>query len=239
VVTYKIVHSHLLINLVIDVWLLSLIIRYNASMTRKTIPKLLITIIIIILLLGGAAVGFFMLRQSQQQGGQQGQQNGQQQGSSTTALQASTVDYDTFSYEKPEGWAKLSKERLADMAAVSGVALPAEDLTKLPVASVTMRVSDSTPANDNDLKKSVTKEIEKFPEFKQLEFADVQVGDKTGKKFVYTYANAEDKAKKIKQQLSVVVNNGKTFFVLYSTEEPVFDQHKEKADSILSSFKFK
>src|SRR5215203_4519469 len=127
---------------------LSLIIGYNSPMNRKSTPnpKLIITIVAAVLLIVVAVVGFLAYRSSQNTANQQGQATDV----TPAALQPADITDEAFSYSKPQGWAKLSKERLEASAAVSGIGLPSTDLTKLPVATVTVQASDAAPKDDND-----------------------------------------------------------------------------------------
>lgn len=205
-----------------------------ACMRTKFNPKPLIITVVAILLIGGG-VGFFLSKQAANPANTNSDSSSQD--SSSVALETEEITTDSFSYTKPKDWAKLAKERLDASAAISGIGLPASDITKLPVAFITMRVVDATPVNDDDLKTSTTKELEKLTSFKLVSFADSTIDNNSGKRFIYTFEDQEKQ--KNKQQLDVLVHNNKTYFILYSAKEEAFDEHIADHNAVLDSLKFK
>lgn len=193
-------------------------------------PIKIVSLIAVLLIVGAAA--FVLLRPSSDE-----DNNKKTKSSGSSALQAVTMSTDFFTYQKPSGWAKLSKQFLDDGGAASGVALP--DTTTadaLPHATFVIKMSDTTPKDDAELKNHSIDDIKKnAPNFKEVSSESIQLDGESGQKFVYTFGETD----KTKQELYVAAHSGKTYFLLCSANETVFTEHQADCDSISSSFKFK
>lgn len=152
--------------------------------------------------------------------------------------QEQDITVEDLTYQKPKGWAKLSKAVLESSAANSGIALPATSssgTTGPPIASFTVRVVPSIPKDNNDLKNSTLEVLKKLSKFELVSNTDTKVAGKTGQKFAYTY---EDKTK-MEQELTVVVYNKKTYFILAYADATKFNAQSAEFAKIVGSITFK
>lgn len=138
-----------------------------------------------------------------------------------------------FKYDKPIGWAQMAQKVLDSSGASSGIARPSA-----PVATFTVKVNSAIPKDANDLKSSTLTELKKFSHFSLISSANTKVDGKSGQKFIYSFSDINDE-NKVTQNMSVVVNKQKTFFLLFSSAAADYDKQTGDFDAILSSFKFK
>lgn len=152
------------------------------------------------------------------------------------SLGAQDITTEDFVYQKPEGWAKLSKELLDSSAATSGIGLPSSSsASSLPMATFTVKLADSIPKNDKDLKDSILLELKKLTNFELVSSTATKVDGKSGQRFIYKFGEKD----MTKQELNAVVHNKKTFFLLFSSADKDFDSQGADFTSISSAFKFK
>ena len=200
-------------------------------MSRTQLKLLAIGVLVVIVL----GVGFLVLRPSPDKttsasDAKKGSSSPQTNIEGVARSQAAPVDTGDFKYQKPAGWGKLTQEVLDKSGAVSGIGQPPN-----LAATLTIKVSDSTPVNNADLKESSLNELKKLSDFKLLSFSETKVDGKYGQKFIYQYGANDSK---VKQELFVVPNKGKTFFLLFSSADSNFNKHASDFDNILSSFTF-
>lgn len=140
-----------------------------------------------------------------------------------------SVNTDNFEYPKPPNWLKLSKEFLDSNSANSGIGYLNQPVTFM------VQVSDSVPSSETELKNSTLKAIQGFESFELIASEATKINDKSGQKFVFRFGGQE----KSKKELSVVVHNNKTYFLLHAAPEADFDKYQADFSSIVSGFKFK
>lgn len=138
-----------------------------------------------------------------------------------------------FKYLKPSGWVEISQNSLDSSGATSGIARPSS-----PTASFTIKVNQAVPKDDNDLKNSTLTELKNFLHFNLISTSSVSVNGKHGQQFVYSYSDTSYQ-NKITQNINVVVNRQKTFFLLFSSSAGDYDRQTSDFSAILSSFSFK
>lgn len=143
------------------------------------------------------------------------------------------IEVDDFRYEKPAGWAEISPQILKSNGSASGIGRPTE-----PVATFSIRVTDSIPKDNTDLRNSTLNELKKFTNFLLSSNTDTKVDSKSGQRFVYNFTDSEGK-NKTAQQMSVIVHNNKTFFLLFSSADADYNKQTGEFQKILDSFKFK
>jgi hypothetical protein len=205
--------------------------------SRRKVKSLFIIVMVAVLLL--ALVGFVVYKRFAKPSNSSSTPNSntidnQSQGgskSSGSSEGSKTVSNDDFTFNAPTGWAFLAKASLDSTGATSGISR-----ISAPGASFTIKVADAKPTSDNDLKNSTINELKKAPGFSLLSNANTQVSGKSGQKFVYTISGQSNS--KLKQEMSVVVNKQKTFFLLFSAYEPDFDKLGSEYKQILDNFKF-
>lgn len=152
------------------------------------------------------------------------------------SLEAQDITTEDFAYQKPKGWAKLSKELLDSSAATSGIGLPSSsDASSLPMATFTVKLASSTPRNDKELKDSTLIELKKLTNFELVSSAATKVDGKSGQRFVYKFGDKD----MTKQELNAIAHNQKTFFLLFSSADKDFDGKSADFTNILSTFTFK
>ena len=144
-----------------------------------------------------------------------------------------TIETADFKYDKPVGWAEISSKTLDSTGAASGIGRPTE-----PVATFSIKVSNATPKDNNDLKNSTLNELKKFTNFQLVSAVDTKVNSQAGQKFTYNFSDAGGN-NKTTQQMSVVPYKQKTFFLLFTSTAADYDKQAGDFASILSSFKFK
>ncbi|GEM_PF-1298778 len=144
-----------------------------------------------------------------------------------------TIEVTEFKYDKPAGWAQMAQKVLDSSGAASGIARPAA-----PTATFTIKVNSAVPKDNNDLRDSTLTELRKFSHFSLISSADTKVDSKSGQKFVYSFSDINDE-NKVTQNISVVVNKQKTFFLLFSSAAADYDKQTGDFAAILGSFHFK
>jgi hypothetical protein len=144
-----------------------------------------------------------------------------------------TIETADFKYAKPVGWAEISQKALDSTGAASGIGRPTE-----PVATFSIKVSNATPKDNNDLKNSTLNELKKFTNFQLVSNVDTKVDGQAGQKFTYNFSGSSGK-NKTTQQMSVVPYKQKTFFLLFSSATADYDKQAGDFSAILSTFKFK
>lgn len=145
-----------------------------------------------------------------------------------------TIEVADFKYAKPAGWAEISSEILESNGSASGIGRPTE-----PVAAFFIKVSESIPKNNDELKNYVLSAPKYLPNFEFISSESLEVGSQAGQKF--TYAFTDSAGKKVTQQTSVVVykQSGKAFFLLFHSAATDYAKQIGDFNNILSSFKFK
>lgn len=199
---------------------------------RKKLPKVAIGVLLAVVLVAIILVVMFFVSKP---ANDKPKSNDQPAKKTETALQtstAATLSTDYFTYDKPTEWAILAKERLDSVGAITGTGRP-PGLS----ATFTVRVSEALPKNDNDLRDSTLAELKKLPGFTSLASTKTTIDGKSGYKF--SYISTPAKNEKVKQDLVVVANAGKTFFLLFSSPSEDFDKYAAEFTAILNSFKFK
>ncbi len=207
--------------------------------------RLKLAAILAVIILAAGGVGFWILRDSPQSTTTQNPSNNSTQDSnnknrpSSQAPQPATSDTADFTYQKPADWVNLPQKQLTASGATNGITLPdsntSSSTTPPPLASFTVKVSDATPQNAADQKSATLSELQKLSNFELLSSTGTTVNGKSGQIFIYTFGNQD----KTKQELRVVVNKQKTFFLLFSSAESNFSKYNADFAKILSSFKFK
>lgn len=147
------------------------------------------------------------------------------------SLDVATSD---FHYTKPIGWATLAKTDLDAKGAASGIIL-----ATTPSASFTVKISASVPNSTTELKNSTLNDIKaNAPNFVLISSTSLKVNNQAGQSFIYTFT---DKAgqNKLRQQLVAIPYKGKTYFLLFSSNDTDFGARQADFDKILTSFKFK
>lgn len=193
--------------------------------------------LIILALVAGGGLYIYKNRSKPAQTNTGGQQQGPQDFDSITkSLEEASIETADFKYTKPKRWATLSKTLLESQGAASGIGLPAvTDLGTVSTGTFSVKVSNSVPANDNELRSATLRELQKLNNFKQISVVSTKVNDKPGVKFTYTIGGSD----KARQEMHVVAHNGKTFFLLFASADTIFDQHAADFSTILNSFVFK
>ncbi|MBI2592212.1 hypothetical protein HYW36_01925 [Candidatus Saccharibacteria bacterium] len=163
-------------------------------------------------------------------------QTGQQTGETKATGQplGTFVEKTDYKYEVPSGWVEIKKEALDQAGADSGIGRVAA-----LAATFRIKISFSTPSNDNQLRNNTLDDIKKnAPNFALLSTTSTKVDGKSGYVFVYTFSDTSSK-QKFRHQLSAVPNKGKTFFLLSSSVDSDFDKQTSEFKKITDSFKFK
>jgi len=191
----------------------------------------LVALVVVILVAGGT--GLWLLRDSpkttQTPGSNAGQSTTQNQ-PSAQALQPAKTEAADFTYQKPQGWVAIAKDRLGSSGAISGIGRPTE-----PKVTFSVKVSDSVPKDSNDLKNNALNDIKKnAPNFALVSSADTKVDGKSGQKFIYVFGSQD----RIKQEMTVIIYKQKTFFLLFTAAEADFDKSSAEFAQILADFKF-
>jgi hypothetical protein len=153
-----------------------------------------------------------------------------QRESSGPASSAADIETTDFKYQQPAGWAKLSKATLDSSGAVSGIGR-----LSVPTATFMVKVANTVPANDTDLKTSTLAELHKLTKFELVSVTSTTVNGKNGVEFIYKFGGDKDR---IQQDLRVVTYKGKTYFLLSNQPDPDLI-HNNDLSAIVSSFKFK
>ncbi len=171
----------------------------------------------------------------EQKPGQSGQVQTSPSSSSQPAVNSSLPYIETagFKYQEPSGWAQMSQKVLDSSGAASGIARPTA-----PAATFTLKVSEATPKDDNDLKNSILDELKKFSHFELKSASETKVDGEGGQKFVYNFSD-KNGDNKVTQQMSVIVNKNKTYFLLFSSAAADLDKQTGDFAQILASFHFK
>ncbi len=144
-----------------------------------------------------------------------------------------SIETADFKYSKPVGWIELSPKVLDSTGAASGIGRPSE-----PVATFSVKVLDTTPKDNNDLKKSTLNGLSEFTNFQLVSDVDTKVDGQAGQKFTYNFSNTSGN-NKTAQQMSVVPYKQKTFYLLFSSAAADYDKQTGDFTNILASFHFK
>lgn len=186
------------------------------------LPRLKTVILAAVLLLV-LATGFFIARSSL---GHKVIRKGGDEPKPQTAVPFNIKTGD-FTYKPLSGWSILSKETLAASDATSGIG------TSSPAATFTIKVSSAVPKNNQEQEQATLSELKKLSHFELLSSGDAKIDSKDAKKLVYRFGDSS----KVKQELYVIVNNQKTYFLLFSSSEQNFDKKRADFDKILEDFK--
>lgn len=143
------------------------------------------------------------------------------------------IETPEFKYLQPEAWAPLSQKVLDVGGAASGIGRP-----NAPAATFTIKVANATPANKDDLRNSTLNELKKFSNFQLISVNDTKVDGKSGADFLYTFSD-KGGGNKVRQHMYVIINKGKTFFLLFASADSSFGEAGADFGKILTSFKFK
>jgi hypothetical protein len=150
------------------------------------------------------------------------------------STQTVTIETADFKYAKPVGWVEISSKTLGSTGAASGIGRPTE-----PVATFSIKVSNATPKDSNELKNSALDDIKKnAPNFALLSSVSTKVDGQTGQKFTYNFSDSSGN-NKTTQQMSVLPYKQKTFFLLFSSAAADYNKQTGDFTSILNTFKFK
>lgn len=159
------------------------------------------------------------------------------QPTSSNAVQApdpatkSTIDVDTFTYDKPAGWAAIAASALQTSGSITGIGL-----SSLPSVTFTAKVVDSVPANDSALKNDTLAGLKKFDDFTLISNTNIKVNGQSGQQFIYSFSGTSGKSN---QRLIEIVYKQKTYMLLFQSLASDFDKQAGDFAKILDSFKFK
>lgn len=191
----------------------------------KPKPK---TILILVIIIALAAAGYYYFRPEQPATPSGSSGTSTAKPSDTGKAESVYVETKDFKYAKPSGWVKLSQSALDKNAATSGIGLFGK-----PVF-FTVQVNNSAPGSSSELKNSTLNVIKKLPGFVLISSGSTKLDGQAGQKFVYQTSDQS----KTRAELTAVIHNKKTFFLLFSVADQNFDDYRADFTAIEKSFQF-